>query len=406
MAAAWDDQYIDTDRDHPLVMRYNPPSDYLAPLGLAYAPDCVLEAAAQIAAIAIATAPERVSYSRNNNHYARRGRRYDERPDLYRRRIIIPAVDLLAHSNWIDNWIAPANPHLGWQSTFSATPALLDALRPLPPTMPKRRALIQLRNAQGQLEDFRDTERTGRMLRHLQEINEAVNSVTLELAVHIGECRGDFLVIDGAYVNLRQNMLWRIFNVEFKYGGRFYGPGAQTLPKALRQQLRLNGEPVAEPDYASHHIKILHALEGLQLTGSPYDIDAWPRDVVKRAVLVLLNAPTRRSAIGALTHDPSLGLDLGDARRLVQAVKHKHKPIENYFHSGIGCRLQRIDSDMTERVLLGLTRRGIPGLPVHDSYIVPAQYEGTARDLMDEAFETVINTYSLGVAETQSTAST
>ncbi|MBV9825130.1 MAG: hypothetical protein JO001_05590, partial [Alphaproteobacteria bacterium] len=310
------------------------------------------------------------------------------------RRAIIPAVDLLAQCDWIENHVAAANPRSGWQSAFAAKPALLELLRPLPVATPKPRALIQLRNAQGQFEDFRDTERTDRMRRRLEKINEAVNSARVELATDIGEWQGDFLVLDRAYINLRQNTLWRIFNVDFGHGGRFYGPGVQTLPKVLRQQLRLNGEPVAEPDYNSHHITILYALEGLQLTGFPYDIDPWPRNIVKRALLVLLNAPTLQSAIGALTHDSGLGLYLADARRLVQALKHKHNPIERHFHSGIGSRLQRIDSDMTESVLLGLIRQGIPGLPVHDSYIVPARYEDVARDQMGEAFETIINTYS------------
>jgi hypothetical protein len=381
------------DRDYPLALRYDPPADYLDPLGLPHVPTRIREAGAQIVAIAIAKTPDWVSYSRNQNHYSRRGRRYDERPDLYRHSVIVRAVEWLADGGWIENNIAPANPRCGRQSVFRATAALLEALgkTPLPAAKPKQKELIQLRNAHGQLIDFDDTVRTDRMRRHLVEINEAMTSNTVELPVDIGERCGDFLVIGGAYVNLSQNALWRIFNVDFRRGGRFYGPGCQTLPKALRHQMLVNGEPVAEPDYPSHHPRILYGLKGLPLIVDPYDLgDRWPRESVKRAVLILINAPTRQSVIGALVHDPELGLGRKDAERLIEDMKRKHKPIGDSFHSGIGCHLQRIDSDMTEKVLLGLTRLGVPVLPVHDSYIVTERHEGVARDQMDEAFETVI----------------
>ena len=76
---------------------------------------------------------------------------------------------------------------------------------------------------------------------------------------------------------------------------------------------------------------------------------------------------------------------------MVEAIKRKHKMIEKYFHSGAGLWLQRIDSDMAERVVLEQSRQGNPVLPVHDSFIAPARLEGAVREQMDEAFETIIS---------------
>src|SRR5438477_871042 len=156
------------DRDYPLVLRYDPPADWLKPLGLPSAPPRHEQGRAQIASIAIDKAADPqpwVAYSRNKNHYARRGTRYDERPDLYRYSIVPGAVDVLAAAGLLENLKAPPDPHCGWQSVFRATPSLREALGDRPPPMAKlkRRALIQLKDEQKQLIDFRDTERTDRM---------------------------------------------------------------------------------------------------------------------------------------------------------------------------------------------------------------------------------------------------
>jgi hypothetical protein len=147
---------------------------------------------------------------------------------------------------------------------------------------------------------------------------------------------------------------------------------------------------VAEPDYHAHHVKILYALRGLPLRADedPYIIDGWNRDLVKRAVLIIINASTLQSAVGAITQ--KFAIDGDTARNLVDDIKARHAPIEAHFHSGAGRWLQRIDSEMAERVMLGLIRQGCPIIGVHDSFVVLVRYEGVALDHIDEAFKTVI----------------
>src|SRR4051794_17597660 len=95
------------DRDHPLVLRYLPPEGWLDPLGLQPARSKRhAQARAQILAIALDKASHRqpcVSYSRNHNHYGKRGRRYDELPDLYRYGTIVTTVDALAAAGLLHN---------------------------------------------------------------------------------------------------------------------------------------------------------------------------------------------------------------------------------------------------------------------------------------------------------------
>ena len=302
-------EYADDDpseeRDHPLVLRYLLPEDFAAPLTLPKVSLRLEEARAQIAAIALDKARHEqpwVAYSRNRNHYAQRGSRYDERPDLYRYGIIPPTVDVMAANRYLTSVVAPPDPHCGWQSVFRAAPKLIEALgvAPLLLAKPKERALIWLRDENKQLIDFRDTERTARMRRHLIEINEAIGELAIELPAGCGERYGNVLTIGGSCVNLGSTKLWRIFNVDFKHGGRSYGHFVQNIPKAIRAQLTIGGEPVAEPDYPAHHLRILYALCDLPLPGDPYVLDGWDRGMVKLAVLVLINAPTLPSAVGAI----------------------------------------------------------------------------------------------------------
>ena len=390
-ATAFDE---DLDRDHPLVLRYNPPEGWLQPLALPSASARHEQARAQIAAIALDKAQHQqpwISYSRNRNHYSRRGRRYDEHPELYQYSIIPPSVDALVTAGYLKAITAPRDPNCGRQSTFRATPALIEALGAVPPPVakPKQRALVQLRDEQKQLIDFTDTEKTHRMRGRLVKINEAIGAHKIELPAGIGERYGDLLVIDRSCINLGNTAYFRIFNVDFRNGGRMYGHWTQSLPKAIRKQLTINGEPVAEPDYLAHHLCILYALEGLRPPGNPYEIEGWDREIVKRAVLIAINAKNLASTIGAIIYWYEIIRD--KAARLVEAIKRKHKLIEKYFHSGAGLWLQRIDSDMAERVVLEQSRQGNPVLPVHDSFVAPARLEGAVREQMDEAFETIIS---------------
>ena len=106
-AAVFDE---DLDRDYPLVLRYNPPEDWLQPLALPSASARHEEARAQIAAIALDKARHQqpwISYSRNRNYYSRSGRRYDEHPELYRYSIIPPSVDALVRAGYLKSIVAP-----------------------------------------------------------------------------------------------------------------------------------------------------------------------------------------------------------------------------------------------------------------------------------------------------------
>ena len=49
-------------------------------------------------------------------------------------------------------------------------------------------------------------------------------------------------------------------------------------------------------------------------------------------------------------------------------------------------KLMLAESDIMTAVLLGLMRKGIPALPVHDSLVFPSRHRGTVRGAMEREF--------------------
>ena len=73
-------------------------------------------------------------------------------------------------------------------------------------------------------------------------------------------------------------------------------------------------------------------------------------------------------------------------RELSQRILDKHHAIEDAFYSGQGLRLQYIDSQLAEQVMLHFANKGVPVLPVHDSFIVAAQHEQELVAVMKRVF--------------------
>ena len=46
----------------------------------------------------------------------------------------------------------------------------------------------------------------------------------------------------------------------------------------------------------------------------------------------------------------------------------RHRAIARFFHSGAGVKLQAVDADMAERVLVELLKQNVVTLPIHDSH--------------------------------------
>jgi len=67
-----------------------------------------------------------------------------------------------------------------------------------------------------------------------------------------------------------------------------------------------------------------------------------------------------------------------------------HEPIAHHFYTGVGLRLQRLDSDIAEKVLLHFAQSGIAILPLHDSFLMHNGYGASLEPVMRSAFKEVV----------------
>ena len=342
------------------------------------------EAAMVLAAVDAHPTGRAVSYSRSKGFYLHGGHRH---PLIRSYKAVVDGADQLDQLGHIDHF-RQRRGGLGWQSAFVAQPNLVAAvqrltfgrprLRPVPPVK-----LTLLRDAQGMPKTFRETREIVRQERKTAAFNEAITAADIRLA---GEPDQLFSLA---------SPLARIFNGNFRQGGRFYAAGRsfQNTRKGNRQHLLIDGERVVELDFSAFHPSLLYAEIGAVPPTDCYDIDGWPRDLVKLAVLVVINAANCVEAVGAIAASEEMQdfVTVGtgaraEAARLIRDLKHRHKAIAHLFHTGAGLRLMRTDSDLAEAIMKEMILdRGVVILPVHDSFVSPASKQPDLEAAMEAA---------------------
>jgi len=255
--------------------------------------------------------------------------------------------------------------------------------------------LVKLKDANGRLQDYAETEYTRTLRRQLKGINR-INGTT--------EIRFKRYRV--------QTQLHAVYKQDFTQGGRLYTSGSvhlQGLKGSERRQLTINGEPVVELDYSGYHPCLLYAEEGIQFEGDPYDLGTVTehpiaRKFAKTAFHALLNADSWRKAEKAVNHwayqhpaaVPTLKrLGLYPARQVLLPMERRHQPIRHHFSSGSGLRLMNLEAKIALGVVRHFTDQGTPCLPVHDSFLVQERYESALRQVMLNAYKQYSNGFKI-----------
>lgn len=74
-------------------------------------------------------------------------------------------------------------------------------------------------------------------------------------------------------------------------------------------------------------------------------------------------------------------------------LKKNNPDISEYFFSGIGTSLQNKDSLMALEIVYHFYQKGIPVLPVHDSFIIEKQYTEDLKKEMKAIFQKYNNNF-------------
>jgi len=201
-------------------------------------------------------------------------------------------------------------------------------------------------------------------------------------------------------ISLHDKFVRRIFNnASWQDGGRFYGGWWQNIPKKWREKITIFSHPVTEIDYSGLHINLLYALKGISYTHDPYQLEGLEqtermRSFLKKILLSAINAENETKATmsvqKAINFNPEeLGWVNGfelNTTEIINRFAEQHKPIREYFFSGFGVKLQNMDSLIAEKIVNHFTRRQIPVLCVHDSFLIRADKAVELNEVMDSSF--------------------
>lgn len=350
---------------------------------------------------------------------------------------VVNAIDTLDRLGWIEHQKSWRG-RLGWQSRFRPNRKLLEFFAVQTPRVDYvPGSLIELRDENKRPKAFERTRFTDRMEDQLQRFNEAIRCLNIEVPGLVFRPNTPIANCGKAVINTADRNLRRIFNNgSWREGGRMYASAWQNVPKDIRPHMRLNGEPVCEPDHKNMHPQMLYAMIGRRIARNDdaYVVNDWPRELMKPAFNTMINARNFREGHGAVTRELAehygqndthvLGLvgdtESGDdwakrvawhelrrlfgaeARQLIEAIKRRHKPIEQFFFSGIGLKLQRHDSDMCAWVMNKLLKDGVATLPVQDSHIAPVRYKSHVESVMAHALELTLNRLGGKISNTSS----
>jgi hypothetical protein len=197
--------------------------------------------------------------------------------------------------------------------------------------------------------------------------------------------------------------LRRIFSLgNFENGGRFYGGWWQGLPSEYRKFIEIDGAVTVEQDYSTNQARIMYAKVGVSPPIDSYIVEGWPegiRPIAKKAFNQLINSKPRLAnesqwrlfapdivpnPLPRNWHGYTKNIQIQIRREeferrygrpyddLIRDLRDMHGPISEFFFSEAWGRIQRLDSDVAERVMVSLLDRDIPitVLPIHDSFIV------------------------------------
>ena len=114
--------------------------------------------------------------------------------------------------------------------------------------------------------------------------------------------------LSGLHFRSHYNYLHRVFNNgSFTEGGRFYGAFHLELPKTIRRQVLINGEPTVEPDsFSALHIRMLYHWKGIDYREDPYSAlcdEEMEKKIFKIVSLVSINAGSKRKAVFAIANE-------------------------------------------------------------------------------------------------------
>jgi hypothetical protein len=237
-----------------------------------------------------------------------------------------------------------------------------------------------------ELIDYSETAETTRLREEMAVINAALASADLAIEADSGP---KILTTVGRSLRRQFKLLPEDRRERFDRSGRLFGGWWQDFPKVRRPSLRIDGEPVADLDFANMFVRLAYIdagetpPEGDLYGFIPRLTEARWRPGVKLLVSAMLfrTGPLTRLPKGSKELLPP-GLTGTDAR---QAILAGHPALAATFETGAGFRIMNAESRILVAALLALADEKITALPMHDGLMVARSKATKAAHIMKEA---------------------
>ena len=201
------------------------------------------------------------------------------------------------------------------------------------------------------------------------------------------------------------------YRADWNLGGRFHGGWWQSIKEDWRKQIYINDKPTVEIDYSGLHINLLYGLKKIQPPlEDHYKIDhllpdftrSEQRKIVKGIVLVAINAATIPKALWAFQAEQikgskEKGLKHKDLKRLLDAFIAKHPTLESSLGADKGVELMKVDGRITAKVIEHFTKKNIPVLTIHDSFVIQDEHSGKLRKVMHQVVAEELNGFKINI---------
>lgn len=345
---------------------------------------------------------EFVYYSRDNNFY-RSIARYNSLKISIRK--IKKIIELLIEHEFIDHRKGRFVKHdreLSYRSRIRPTSKFLIFVKKY---FVKRQHIFRLgsdviilKNSKKYVEDYTDDEYTSKIRDDCLTYNNNLDSTKISL-LRNKQVKN---YLNEKNIDFKNKSYQRIFNGDFKQGGRFYGPWWLGIPSELRQYITINNNKTAEYDYSSLIIHQIYSEIGLNYfeentySDDPYLLKGVPdteRKINKAVIQIGLNCEDLDSLNKALLSQYKKGKLIGnkpkkkEIEKRLNIFKEMNPKISDYVYSKCALRFQYQDSEIARKIIQRCSRYLIPVLSVHDSFIVEETNSNFIIDTMNSAIK-------------------
>lgn len=190
-----------------------------------------------------------------------------------------------------------------------------------------------------------------------------------------------------------EHQLYAVYKNDFQSMGRFAGGRVMMIKKVERRAMIVDGEPLFEADIKSCHPFIaLAKTQGIRLSTDFYDIEGFPRGLVKAASMMALNCKSRKQAQQAVqgwineNHERRQQYQGCKLAPIFDALERKVPHWEDLLYQSRGLEFMADESLRMSLFLDNMTSFGIKVFPIHDAVMGKPSDMDTILEHFIEAF--------------------